>query len=96
LDKKILGKTHTQTAIVAWVFACWTCAIEMDLADTTNVVVGDIPSPRRHCVPLLDFDLHSSFDRWANMDGVLRVELSREWWPSQDVENGEMGPSFED
>jgi hypothetical protein len=48
----------TQGAIIARVFACWTCAVEVHLADTADVVFGDIPSPGRDGVPLFDPDLH--------------------------------------
>jgi len=58
----------TQTTIISWVFACWTCAVEMDLADTTDIVVGDVPSPCRYRVPSLDFDLHVSCIGLPNCD----------------------------
>lgn len=42
---------HTQAAVVSWVFAGRTGPVKMDLADTTHVVVRDIPSPGRDGVP---------------------------------------------
>ena len=67
-------KAHTQTAIITWVFTRRTCAIEMNLADTTNIVIWDIPSPRCHGVPFLDFDLHSGFYRFARSDCRAQIE----------------------
>lgn len=48
----------TQGTIVAWIFACRTCAIKMDLADAADVVFGNVPPPGRDGVPLFDLDLH--------------------------------------
>ena len=49
---------HTQAALVSGISACWAGSVEMDLADAADIVFGDIPSPGRHGVPLLDRDLH--------------------------------------
>lgn len=49
----------TQAAVVAWVFACWTGAIKMDLTNATHVVFRNIPPPRSNRVPLLYGDLHT-------------------------------------
>ena len=48
----------TQGTIVAGIFACWTCAIKMDLADPADIVFGNVPPPGRDGVPLFDLDLH--------------------------------------
>ena len=48
----------TEGAVIAGVFACWTCAVKVYLADTADIVFGDIPPPGRDGVPLLDRDLH--------------------------------------
>lgn len=69
-DRRV--REHTQAAIIAWVFASRTSAVEMDLADTTDVVVGDIPSPCRHRVPLLDLDLHVEFQEYVRLQRVSR------------------------
>lgn len=55
------GQALTQAAIVARVFARRTRAVEVDLADATDVVLWDIPSPGRDRVPLLDSDLHGEW-----------------------------------
>jgi hypothetical protein len=57
-EDKSFGIAHTQAAIITWVFARRTCTIEMHLANTTDIVVWDVPSPCRDRVPLADFDLH--------------------------------------
>jgi len=49
----------TQTTVISWVFASRTCAIKVDLTDTANIVVRDIPSPGSHGVPFPDSDLHT-------------------------------------
>lgn len=49
---------HTQAAIISRIFAGRTCPIEMDLADSTHVVVGNVPSPGSNGVPLSNFDFH--------------------------------------
>lgn len=48
----------TDAAVIAWIFARRTCAIKGNLTDTTDVVLGEIPSPSPNGVPLLDGDLH--------------------------------------
>ena len=48
----------TDATIIAWIFACWACAVKVDLTDTTNIIVGDVPTPSRDTVPSLYFDLH--------------------------------------
>lgn len=48
----------TETAVVTWIFAGRTGAVKVNLADTTDVVLGDIPSPSRDSVPVCDGDLH--------------------------------------
>jgi hypothetical protein len=58
---------HTQAAIISWILARWTCAIEVYLADSADVVVGDIPSPCRYRVPLPDLDLHLEILSYANI-----------------------------
>jgi hypothetical protein len=49
---------RTQDAIISGVFASRTCTIKVDLADTADVVVGDIPSPSSYRIPFPDLDLH--------------------------------------
>lgn len=51
---------RTQTAIISGVFACRACPIEINLADATHVVIGDVPSPGRYRTPLSNFNLHDS------------------------------------
>lgn len=53
-----LPSSLTQAAIIARVFASWTRSVEVDLADTTDVVLGYIPSPGCDGVPFLDCDFH--------------------------------------
>src|SRR6478609_8663747 len=48
----------TDATIIAWIFACWACAVKVNLTDTTNIIVGDVPTPSRNTVPSLYFDLH--------------------------------------
>lgn len=48
----------TQTTVISWIFASRTCAIKVNLTDTANIVVWDIPSPGSHGVPFPDSDLH--------------------------------------
>jgi hypothetical protein len=49
---------HTQTAVVARVFARRACSVKVDLADTAHVVLGYVPAPGGYRIPLLDRDLH--------------------------------------
>ena len=49
---------HTEAAFISGKPAGWACAVEVDLADAADVVLGYVPSPGRHGVPLLDPDLH--------------------------------------
>lgn len=55
---------HTQAAVIAWVFACRACAVEMNLTDTADIIVGDVPSPCSYRVPLPDCDLHVNIGRY--------------------------------
>jgi hypothetical protein len=57
------GVEHTQAAVIAWVFACRACAIEMNLTDTADIIVGDVPSPCSYRMPLPDCDLHVDIGR---------------------------------
>jgi hypothetical protein len=50
----------------------------MNLTNTTNIIVGNIPSPRRYRVPLLNFDLHSRWDEYADIGQGLHIELGWE------------------
>lgn len=50
----------TKAAVIARVFACWACAVKVDLADAADVVLGDIPPPRRDGVPAGNLDLHDA------------------------------------
>lgn len=56
--KVVSAFAREQAAIISRVFARRTCTIEMHLADTADVVVGNVPSPGRYCIPLLDLDFH--------------------------------------
>lgn len=49
---------RTQTAIIPWVFTSRTGTIKVDLTDSADVVVGDVPSPCSHRVPLANLDFH--------------------------------------
>lgn len=49
---------HTDAAIISGVSACWACAVELDLTDTTDVVFGKIPTPCGHRFPPRNLDLH--------------------------------------
>ena len=74
---------HTQATIIAWVFASRTCAIEMYLTDTADVVVGDVPSPCCDCVPLEDFGFHFSslreYWRSNSMSCQAKTALQLHW-----------------
>lgn len=48
----------TDAAVVAGISAGRTRPIEVDLANATDVVFGNVPPPGRDGVPLLDLDLH--------------------------------------
>lgn len=48
----------TETAVIAGVFAARTSAIKVDLADTADIVLGDIPPPGCDGVPSGNLDLH--------------------------------------
>jgi hypothetical protein len=67
---KFEGKP-TQTAVISGIFASRASAIEVYLADTTNIVVGDIPSPCSHRVPCLDSDLHVDGSRGMKTGDVF-------------------------
>lgn len=71
-----LAKELTQAAIISWVFARRTCAIEMYLADTTNIVIRNIPSPCSYRVPFDNLDLHFGVADLANVQAVDPVVSS--------------------
>jgi hypothetical protein len=48
----------TQTAVIPGVFAGGTGAVEMNLANTADIVVWYIPPPGSYRVPFGDLDLH--------------------------------------
>lgn len=48
----------TQAAVVAGILAGWTCPVKVDLTDAADVVLGNVPSPGRDRVPLLNFHFH--------------------------------------
>jgi hypothetical protein len=48
----------TKATVVTGIFTGGTGSIEMNLADTTDIVFGKIPSPSRNSIPLRDLDLH--------------------------------------
>ncbi|MCJ1375422.1 hypothetical protein MMC20_006657 [Loxospora ochrophaea] len=50
----------TQGAIVAGIFACGTCPIELDAANAADIILRHIPSPRGHGVPLPYSHLHDN------------------------------------
>jgi len=52
------GTRHTQGAVVARVFARRTCTIEVDLTDTTDIIIRYIPSPGCHGIPFANLDFH--------------------------------------
>ena len=52
----------TEAAVVAGILARRTGPVEVDLADTADIVFGEIPSPRRDGVPLLDLDFHGALN----------------------------------
>jgi hypothetical protein len=64
----------TQGTIISGVFACWTCTIEVDLADAADVVVGDIPLPNSYRIPCYELDLH--LDYIAINSGHIGVRCS--------------------
>ena len=49
----------TYRTIVSRELALWTSPVELDTADTTQIIVGQIPSPRGHGVVGENFDLHT-------------------------------------
>jgi hypothetical protein len=49
---------HTQRTLIAWKLALGASTIVWIATDTTDIVVGHIPPPRRHRVPLFDVDFH--------------------------------------
>ena len=49
----------TQRAVIPRVFASGTCPVELHTTDATNVVLGHVPPPGCHSIPLLDGDLHA-------------------------------------
>ena len=48
----------TKGTIIAGVFTCRACPVKVDLADTADIVFGNIPPPGRDSIPLLDRDFH--------------------------------------
>ena len=52
---------HTQTAVIAREFTRRTSAVEVNLADAADVVLGDIPAPSGDRIPIGDLNFH--FDR---------------------------------
>lgn len=48
----------TEAAVIAGIFACWTRAIKLNLADATDIVFWEIPAPGCNGVPFLDENLH--------------------------------------
>ena len=69
---------RTQTAIISGVFACRACPIEINLADATHVVIGDVPSPGRYRTPLSNFNLHDSSFCWTAGTGAAPEYLVAE------------------
>jgi hypothetical protein len=67
----------TQDAIISGVFACWTCTIEVDLADAADVVVGNIPSPCSYGIPFPDLDLHLDCTSINSVYTQLRYSIRR-------------------
>jgi hypothetical protein len=64
---------HTKAAVIPRVFAAGARSVEVDLTNATNVVFGEVPSPGRHGVPLLDLDLHCG-SVWAIKDAIATLE----------------------
>jgi hypothetical protein len=65
---------RTQLAVITGILACGTCAIEMHLTDTTDIVLRDVPSPCSYSIPFPDCYFHSVsatelFLKWE--DGYL-------------------------
>lgn len=56
--KGVSAFANQESAIIARVFAGWTCAVKLDSTYTTNIILGHIPSPRGHRVPFFDSDFH--------------------------------------
>jgi hypothetical protein len=48
----------TKTALIPRISTCGAGSIEVDLTDAADIVLGEIPSPRRDGVPLLDLHFH--------------------------------------
>lgn len=62
-QKKVCNSQHllrlTQAALIAGEFASGACPVEVHLANTADVVVGNVPPPGGYGVPLLDVDFHA-------------------------------------
>ena len=56
---------HTQRTIVAGVLALRAGAVVGVAADTADIVIGHIPAPGGDGVPLLDYDPHVCYLRFA-------------------------------
>lgn len=58
-------RVHTESTIIARIFARRTSSIELNATNTTDFIFRHIPPPGSDCVPLFDSDLH--FDRASSM-----------------------------
>lgn len=74
----------TEAAVVAWVFAGGTRAVEIDLADTAHIIFGDVPSPGSDRIPFLNLDLHYA-------DGQRGLVLMEDVWEATVVHTRDVG-----
>lgn len=66
----------TQAARITGIFASRTRPVEVDLADATDVVLRNVPSPGSDRVPLLDGDFHGD-SPLGGVTGLIREGLER-------------------